>query len=203
MCVCVCVDLLTGGRCLYHDGVSTHMPELSPHLAAAFTKIKVLPQQNIRRVPFPMYTLTPLCHQIRQMAPQCVPPVPSPNPSIAPTRTGKRWIHISSLHPHSSGRLAYQQCNWLYAAFARQYSGKQFLAQPCQEHPLSLGTSTYRLEASLASCLTYTRQPLYETLSNSSNSLVTNSMSCCQTAVSFALLLCRTRCMHGGMHFLT
>jgi hypothetical protein len=29
---CVCVDLLTGGESLCHDGVSTHRPVLSPHL---------------------------------------------------------------------------------------------------------------------------------------------------------------------------
>ncbi len=42
--VCVCVDLLTGGESLCHDGVSTHGPVLSPHLEAALTKSKVLPQ---------------------------------------------------------------------------------------------------------------------------------------------------------------
>jgi hypothetical protein len=41
---CVCVDLLTGGESLCHDGVSTHGPVLSPHLEATLTKIKVLPQ---------------------------------------------------------------------------------------------------------------------------------------------------------------
>jgi hypothetical protein len=38
----VCVDLLTGGESLYHDGVSTHRPVLSPHLEAALNKIKFL-----------------------------------------------------------------------------------------------------------------------------------------------------------------
>ncbi len=40
----VCVDSLTGVESLCHDGVSTHGPVLSPHLEAALTKIKVLPQ---------------------------------------------------------------------------------------------------------------------------------------------------------------
>jgi hypothetical protein len=38
----VCVDLLTGGESLCHDGVSTHRPVLSPHLEAALNKIKFL-----------------------------------------------------------------------------------------------------------------------------------------------------------------
>ncbi len=42
--ICVCVDSLTGSESLCHDGVSTHGPVLSPHLEAALTKIKVLPQ---------------------------------------------------------------------------------------------------------------------------------------------------------------
>jgi hypothetical protein len=41
---CVCVDLLTGARSLCHDGLSIHRSVLSPHLEAALTKIKVLPQ---------------------------------------------------------------------------------------------------------------------------------------------------------------
>jgi hypothetical protein len=40
--LCVCVDSLTGGESLCHDGVSTHRPVLSPHLEAALTKIKFL-----------------------------------------------------------------------------------------------------------------------------------------------------------------
>jgi hypothetical protein len=43
-----------------------------------------------------------------------------PSPSVAPTKTGVRWIHASSLHPYKSQRLVCRQCNWLYAACARQ-----------------------------------------------------------------------------------
>jgi hypothetical protein len=116
--------------------------------------------------------------------------MPSPNPLIVPTKIGGLRIHVSSLYPYKSERLVNQQCNWLYAACARQYSGQWFLARPCQEQPLSLGTSTYRLEASLASCLPYARRPFCETLPNTSNSAVTNSMSCFQTVVLIARLLC-------------
>jgi hypothetical protein len=119
-----------------------------------------------------------------------MPPVPSPNPLIVPTKIGRHRIHVSSLHPYKSERLVYQQCNWLYAACARQYSGQWFLAQPSQEQLLSLGMSTYRQEALLASCLPYARGPFCETLPNTSNSAVTNSMSRFQTVVLIAQLLC-------------
>jgi hypothetical protein len=119
-----------------------------------------------------------------------MPPVPSPNPLIVPTKIGKHRIHVSSLHPYKSERLVYRQCNWLYAACACQYSGQWFLAQPHQEHPLSLGTSTYHQEALFASCLPYARWPFCETLPNTLNSAVTNSMSRFQTVVLIALLLC-------------
>jgi hypothetical protein len=42
----VCIDLLTAGESLCHDGVSTHRPVLFPHLEAALTKIKELPQNS-------------------------------------------------------------------------------------------------------------------------------------------------------------
>jgi hypothetical protein len=130
-----------------------------------------------------------------------VPPVPSPNPLIVPTKIGKHRIHISSLHPYKSERLVYRQYNWLYAVCARQYSGQWFLARPRQEQPLSLGTSTYRQEASLASSLPYARRPFCETLPNTSNSAVTNSMSCFQTVVLIARLLVKNAARTGGSVF--
>jgi hypothetical protein len=42
----LCVDLLIGGASLCHDGVTTHRPVLPPHIEAALTKIKLLPQNN-------------------------------------------------------------------------------------------------------------------------------------------------------------
>jgi hypothetical protein len=123
----MCVDLLTGGGSLYRDWVSTQRPVLSPHLETAVNKLKFY--HTLSRPPAEVYSLVginPLHHQKLSQAPPSVLLMPFPSPSVAPTKTGRHWIHVSSLYLDRFGSWAYQQCNWLYAALHAHIVGNSF-----------------------------------------------------------------------------
>ncbi len=155
VCVCVCVCWLAHR---YKEALPITwywlLANPSPHLETALNKIKVLPK-ILNRTPAgcrPIGAYSSPSSSLTIGPAMCAAHAISKSIDCAHQNWWTR-IHVSSLHPYKSERLVYQQCNWLYAACACQYSGQWFLAQPRQEQPLSLGTSTYRQEALLASCL--------------------------------------------------
>ncbi len=87
-----------------YDGVSTHGPVLSPHLEAALNRMKVLPHKSPPiGVTSNVDAYSSLSSDMATSLAKCAAHAIS-SPLIVPNKISECWIHISSLHPHSSGR---------------------------------------------------------------------------------------------------